>query len=51
VEIRTKRGFPPPLARVSPKSVETFAHFPQALRESLSVWRFHRRLNNRGSEK
>jgi hypothetical protein len=31
VEIRKKRGFPPPLGKVSPKSGETFPHFPQAL--------------------
>jgi len=49
VEIRKKRGFPPPLAKVPPKNGGTFAHFPQALLESLSAWLFHRRLNNWGS--
>jgi hypothetical protein len=40
VEIRKKRGFPPPLAKVSPKSGETFAHFPQALLGFLSLKAF-----------
>jgi hypothetical protein len=40
VEIREKRGFPPPLGKVSPKSGETFPHFPQALLGSLSCRSF-----------
>jgi hypothetical protein len=31
VEIREKRGFPPPLGKVSPKSGLDFPTFPQAL--------------------
>jgi hypothetical protein len=30
VEIRKKRGFPPPLGKVPLKSIGTFPHFPQA---------------------
>jgi hypothetical protein len=40
VEIRKKRGFPPPLGKVSPKSGKTFPHFPQALLGSLSLKAF-----------
>jgi len=37
VEIRKKRGFPPPLAKVSSKIGETFAHFPQAVLGVIST--------------
>jgi hypothetical protein len=47
VEIRKKRGFPPPLAKVPPKSGWTFAHFPQALLGSLTVRRFEKQSKNR----
>jgi hypothetical protein len=30
VEIRKKRGFPPPLGKLTPRSGVTFPHFPQA---------------------
>jgi len=42
VEIRKKRGFPPPLGKVSPKNGETFPHFPQALPGSLSFRSFEK---------
>jgi hypothetical protein len=47
VEIRTKRGFPPPLAKVPPKSGGTFAHFPQALLGYVTVWCFEQQSKHR----
>jgi hypothetical protein len=31
VEIRKRRGFPPPLGKVAQKAAQLFAHLPQAL--------------------
>jgi hypothetical protein len=40
VEIRIKRGFPPPLGKASTRNVDTFPHFPQAVLGPLSFEAF-----------